>query len=64
MAAKHDNIMTMDELAEYLEISKTTLYKMAVENKLPGQKIGKRWRFHKNAIDEWLREIPANKAEG
>jgi len=64
MAAKHDNIMTMDELAEYLKISKSTLYKLAVENKLPGQKIGKRWRFHKNAIDEWLREIPANKAEG
>ena len=49
MAAKSHDIMTMDELAEYLKISKSTLYKLAVDNKLPGQKIGKRWRFHKEA---------------
>ena len=55
MAAKRDEIMTMDELAEYLKISKSTLYKLAVENKLPGTKIGKRWRFHKDAIDAWVK---------
>jgi excisionase family DNA binding protein len=58
MAAKRDEIMTMDELAEYLKISKSTLYKLAVENKLPGQKVGKRWRFHKEAINEWLKQHP------
>lgn len=58
MAAKRNEIMTMDELAEYLKISKSTLYKLAVENKLPGQKIGKRWRFHRGAIDDWLRQLP------
>jgi excisionase family DNA binding protein len=54
--------MTMDELAEYLKISKSTLYKLAVENKLPGQKIGKRWRFHRDAIDEWLKLPPGRHA--
>lgn len=55
MAAKPDEIMTMDELALYLKISKSTLYKLAVESKLPGTKIGKRWRFHKDAIDQWVK---------
>lgn len=55
MTAKHNDIMSMDDLAEYLRISKSTLYKLAVENKLPGQKIGKRWRFHREAIDEWIK---------
>ncbi len=59
MAAKRDEIMTMDDLAEYLKISKSTLYKLAVENKLPGTKIGKRWRFHKDAIDRWVQNGPA-----
>ncbi|NLU20817.1 MAG: helix-turn-helix domain-containing protein [Phycisphaerae bacterium] len=58
MAAKRNEIMTMDELAEYLKISKSTLYKLAVENKIPGTKIGKRWRFHKDAIDEWVKQGP------
>jgi len=52
MAAKQHDIMTMDELAEYLKISKSTPHKLATENKLPGQKIGKRWRFRKDAVDE------------
>jgi len=55
MASKRDEIMTMDELAEYLKISKSTLYKLAQVNKLPGQKIGKRWRFHKDAVDAWVK---------
>ena len=55
MAAKRGEIMTMDDLAEYLKISKSTLYKLATEDKLPGQKIGKRWRFHKDAVDEWVK---------
>jgi len=58
MAAKRDEIMTMDELAEYLKISKSTLYKLAVDNKIPGTKIGKRWRFHKDAIDAWVKQGP------
>jgi len=56
MAAKRsDDIMTMDELAEYLKISKSTLYKLAHADKLPGQKIGKRRRFHKDAVDAWVK---------
>lgn len=44
--AQRDEIGTRDELAENLKISKSTLYKLAVDGRLPGQKIGKRWRFH------------------
>lgn len=58
MAAGSDEIMTIDELAEYLKISKSTLYKLAQVGGLPGQKVGKRWRFHKGAIDDWLRQHP------
>ncbi len=58
MVSGPDEIMTIDELAVYLKISKSTLYKLAQEGGLPGQKVGKRWRFHKGAIDDWLRQHP------
>ena len=48
------SVFTIEELARYLKISKSTLYKLAQEGVLPGQKVGKHWRFHKDAIDEWL----------
>ena len=48
------NVMTIDELADYLKIAKSSLYKLAQEGKVPGQKVGKHWRFSKDAIDRWL----------
>ena len=58
MAVRSDDILTIDTLAEYLKISKSTLYKLVQNGKLPGRKVGKRWRFHKGAIDDWLRQHP------
>ena len=49
--------MTLEELAVYLKLSKSTVYKLVGEDKIPGQKIGKRWRFSKEGIDSWLREM-------
>ena len=56
-------VMSIDELAECLKISRSTLYKLAQEGGLPGQKIGRRWRFHKGAIDDWLRQHPEHLEE-
>ncbi|MEW6116417.1 MAG: helix-turn-helix domain-containing protein [Nitrospirota bacterium] len=56
MVKKQDNVLTIEELAAYLKISKSTLYKLAQEGKLPGQKVGRHWRFHKDAIDLWLKK--------
>lgn len=47
--------MTIDDLAAYIQLPKSSLYKLAQEGKVPGQKIGKHWRFHKDAIDDWLK---------
>jgi excisionase family DNA binding protein len=50
-----DMVLTIDDLAKYLKISKSTLYKLAQEGALPGQKVGRHWRFHREAVDDWLR---------
>ena len=48
--------MTIDDLVKYLQVPKSSLYKLAQEGKLPGQKVGRHWRFHKDAIDAWLKD--------
>ena len=47
-------VLTADEVANYLKIPKSTVYKLSQEGRLPCQKIGRHWRFLKGAIDEWL----------
>ncbi|MFO1432663.1 MAG: helix-turn-helix domain-containing protein [Candidatus Competibacteraceae bacterium] len=54
------DVLTIDELAVYLKISKSTLYKVVREGKIPSQKIGRHWRFRKGAIDRWLEETRAH----
>jgi len=49
-----DQVLTLEELAGYLKITKSTLYKLVQEGRVPGQKLGKQWRFAKAAIDRWL----------
>ncbi len=60
MARRRDSVLTIDELAVYLKISKSTLYKLAQGGKVPGQKVGRHWRFRKEAIDRWLERRPSD----
>jgi len=53
------DILTIDELAQYLKVSKSTLYKLAQDGRVPGQKVGRHWRFRKATIDRWLEESPS-----
>jgi len=53
-----DQVMTIEDLGIYLKLSKSTLYKLAQEGKVPGQKVGKHWRFRKDIIDDWLGDVP------
>lgn len=50
-----DAVFTIDELVIYLKLPKSTVYKLAQEGKIPGQKVGRHWRFHRESIDDWLK---------
>ena len=49
-------VFTIEELSIYLKIPKSSLYKLVRGGKVPCQKIGRHWRFSKEAIDRWLDE--------
>ena len=63
MASETNEIMTLVELAKYLKVSRSTIYKLSRAGELPGSKVGKSWRFHKEAIDRWLSEKKPGKIE-
>jgi len=47
-------VMTVDEVAEYLRIPRATVYKLAQKGKIPCQKVGRHWRFRREAVEAWL----------
>lgn len=56
MAEDFPQVLTIDEASNYLRIPLSSLYKLAQEGKIPCQKVGRHWRFRKEAIDRWLEE--------
>ena len=54
--AMSPEVMTIDDLAAFLQVSKSSLYKLAQDGRVPGKKVGRHWRFHRSAIEAWLRE--------
>jgi len=46
--------LTLDELCQYLKISRASLYQMAQSGKIPAVKLGRTWRFDQDQVDLWL----------
>ena len=51
--APQTKVLTVNELAAYLRIHRSTIYRLLKKGQLPGFKIGSDWRFNVEVIDEW-----------
>jgi len=53
-------VITIGELAEYLRVHRSTLYRLLKKGELPGFKIGSDWRFNVEVIDRWRMQQSAS----
>ena len=51
-----DRWLSVDELAEYLGVSKDTVYTWATSKGMPGHKVGRFWKFKREDVDAWVRD--------
>jgi excisionase family DNA binding protein len=47
-------ILTIEEAADYLKIGKRSIYKLAKDGKIPGKKVLNKWRFEKDSLRVWV----------
>ncbi len=50
-----DRWLSVDEMAEYLGVSKDTVYTWVNDKGMPGYKVGRFWKFKKEEVDAWVR---------
>jgi PTS system nitrogen regulatory IIA component len=58
-----DDILTIDEVAQYLRVSERTVYEWAQKGDIPCGKIGTVWRFKKTEIEKWVNERLTTKSK-
>jgi excisionase family DNA binding protein len=53
-ASMDHEILTVMDVAQFLRVPKSTVYKLARLGELPASKIGKHWRFLRRDINQWM----------
>lgn len=50
-----NQLMTVQQVADYMQMSTDKVYDMAQKGEIPALKIRQQWRFDRDDIDAWLK---------
>ncbi len=56
------NVLTLEEVASYLRVHPSTVYRLLKKRQIPAFKMGSDWRFNLEAIDQWRSEVEKGRA--
>ena len=51
-----DDILTVKEICELLQVHQSTVYKLVRQSKIPSFRVGSDWRFRRDVIERWMTE--------
>jgi excisionase family DNA binding protein len=55
--SRDPDVLTVDEAAEMLGVHVRTVYAELRAGRLPGRKVGRSWRLHRDGIATWLSSV-------
>lgn len=51
-----DEPLNIKQLADLLQVSERTVYRLANSGEIPGFRVGNSWRFKRSRVEEWMDE--------
>ena len=51
-----EQLLTLEQVADYLNVDKFTVYRLLADKDLPAFKVGNQWRFKKKLLENWLKK--------
>lgn len=55
MLSVEERWLSVDEIAEYMGVSKDTVYSWITAKGMPSHKMGRLWKFKRDEVDAWVR---------
>lgn len=52
-------VLTLDEVAAFLKVHPSTIYRLLKHHRIPAFKMGSDWRFNQDSIERWIEEREA-----
>ena len=56
MSEAKDRLLTAEELAQYLNVAKHSIYRWVEQNRIPHVRVGRALRFNLQEVETFLRE--------
>ena len=50
-----DRWLSVEEIAEYIGVSKDTIYAWIAKRNMPAHRVGRPWKFKSKEVDDWLK---------
>jgi excisionase family DNA binding protein len=54
-----DTVLTLEEVARFLKVHPSTVYRLLKKRQIPAFKMGSDWRFNQESIEKWVNEREA-----
>jgi excisionase family DNA binding protein len=52
-------VLTLEEVAQFLQVHPSTVYRLLKRRSIPAFKIGSDWRFNQESIERWVKKLEA-----
>lgn len=49
-----EELLTTQQVAQYLNVDKFTIYRLVAKKQIPAFRVGNQWRFKKSILEQWL----------
>lgn len=53
--------LTIDEVAQWLDVNSKTVYRLLQRHDIPGFKVGGQWRVNQDMLKDWMHSRVHNK---
>jgi excisionase family DNA binding protein len=50
-------VLTLEEVADFLQIHPSTVYRLLKNRRIPAFKVGSDWRFNQESIEQWVKKL-------
>jgi excisionase family DNA binding protein len=54
-------VLRLEDVAQYLHVHPSTVYRLLKNRSIPAFKVGSDWRFNEESIERWIKEREAER---
>jgi excisionase family DNA binding protein len=56
-------VLTLEEVAQFLRVHPSTVYRLLRKRTIPAFKVGSDWRFNQESVERWVKKLEISEGD-